>query len=299
MSRISDNGTQTVCARTKAETGKFTAHIGQSGTILSIGSCFSTEMGKRLATEGYNVLDNPFGVLYNPLSIARAIGFMADGHVFGSDDVVPRDTNPVKEKKPSPGNVICPANVRHRQIAPEGGGFVSFYHHGSFARKTPEEFLENANLSMTNASETFRKAGWILVTFGTAWVYRHLERDMIVSNCHKHPAWEFRRERLDIAEITSMWDNILKRFPEKNFVFTVSPVRHKKDGMHGNQLSKAILLLAIEQTVLGNSNAFYFPAYEIVLDELRDYSWFAEDLVHPSQAAVNTVWERFKDTFLQ
>ena len=119
---------------------------------------------------------------------------------------------------------------------------------------------------------------------------------MIVSNCHKHPAWEFRRERLDVEDIVSLWSPILERFSDRHFILTVSPIRHLKDGLHGNQLSKATLLLAEEALIRKHSNAEYFPSYEIVLDELRDRTWFEADGAHPTQAAIDIVWERFKST---
>ncbi len=274
---------------------------GNNGMTVSLGSCFSTEMGNRMEACGYRVCNNPFGVLYNPVSIARSLGRLADGRPFTSDDVILRDTNPRHKRRR--GQIIamkepvvreqCHVVPAHRPIAPDGGGYVSFWHHGSFARKTPEEFLDNANAALARASADFREAGTVIVTFGTAWVFRHLERDIIVSNCHKHPAWEFRRERLAVEDIVALWNPVLDRFSSKRFVFTVSPVRHLKDGLHGNQLSKSILLLAVDALVQSHSNAEYFPAYEIVLDELRDYSWFGEDTVHPTAAAVDMVWERF------
>ncbi|HIZ86221.1 MAG TPA: GSCFA domain-containing protein [Candidatus Coprenecus stercoravium] len=253
-----------------------------SDSILSLGSCFSTEMSRRLSGCGYKVLDNPFGVLFNPVSIANAIKFLADRHLFTADDVVPRDTNPVR-----------------KSTAGHQSGFVSFYHHGSFVRPTPEEFLNDANTSLEKASEAFRNAQWIIVTFGTAWTYRHIERNITVANCHKHPAWEFRREMLEIDSIVRTWNGITGEYADKRFLFTVSPIRHKKDGMHGNQLSKATLLLAVDRIVSSRPNTCYFPSYEIVLDELRDYKWFAEDQVHPSQEAIDIVWDRFKHAMLE
>ena len=280
------------CNRTAVEVKRWSERVTRDAGILSLGSCFSTEIGNKLAEEGYGICSNPFGVLYNPASIANSIDFLAQGHKFTAEDVVPRDTNPIHSDH------TVSIQPGHRPIAPEGGGYVSFYHHGSFARRTPEEFLSNANTSISAASSAFKKAGWIMVTFGTAWIFRLLERDIIVSNCHKHPAWEFRRELLTVDDITDRWDNIVKAFPDKNFIFTVSPIRHRKDGMHGNQISKAILLLAVEHLVSAFPNTYYFPAYEIVLDELRDYSWFADDLIHPSPEAVNIVWERFRTSVL-
>ena len=280
------------CNRTTVEVKGWPERIVRNAGILSLGSCFSTEIGKRLAEEGYCICSNPFGVLYNPASIANSIDFLAQDHKFTAEDVVPRDTNPIRSDH------TVSIQPGHRPIAPEGGGYVSFYHHGSFTRKSPEEFLLNANTSLAAASSAFRKVKWIMVTFGTSWVYRHIERDIIVSNCHKHPAWEFRRELLTVEDITDRWDDIVKAFPDKHFIFTVSPIRHRKDGMHGNQISKAILLLAIEHMVSAFPNTHYFPAYEIVLDELRDYSWFTDDLTHPSPEAVNIVWERFRTSVL-
>ena len=231
------------CNRTVVEVKGWPERVARDAGILSLGSCFSTEIGRRLAEEGYCICSNPFGVLYNPASIANSIDFLAQGHKFTAEDVVPRDTNPIHSDH------TVSIQPGHRPIAPEGGGYVSFYHHGSFARRTPEEFLSNANTSISAASSAFKKAGWIMVTFGTSWVYRHIERDIIVSNCHKHPAWEFR-------------------------------------------------LLAVEHMVSAFPNTYYFPAYEIVLDELRDYSWFTDDLTHPSPEAVNIVWERFRTSVL-
>lgn len=280
------------CNRTAVEVKRWSERVARDAGILSLGSCFSMEIGNKLAEEGYGICSNPFGVLYNPASIANSIDFLAHGRIFTDSDVVPRNTNPVRA-----GHTVG-SQPGHRPIAPDGDGYVSFYHHGSFTRKSPEEFLLNANTSLAAASSAFRKAKWIMVTFGTSWVYRHIERDIIVSNCHKHPAWEFRRELLTVEDITDRWDDIVKAFPDKNFIFTVSPIRHRKDGMHGNQISKAILLLAVEHLVSTFPNTHYFPAYEIVLDELRDYSWFTDDLTHPSPEAVNIVWERFRTSVL-
>ena len=216
------------CNRTAVEVKRWSERVTRDAGILSLGSCFSTEIGNKLAEEGYGICSNPFGVLYNPASIANSIDFLSQGRIFTEDDVIPRNTNPVAsgyKARPQPG---------HRPIAPDGEGYVSFYHHGSFTRKSPEAFLLNANTSLAAASSAFRKAKWIMVTFGTAWIFRHLERDIIVSNCHKHPAWEFRRELLTVEDITDRWDDIVKTFPDKHFIFTVSPIRHRKDGMHGH-----------------------------------------------------------------
>ncbi len=292
--------------------------IRSSERIMLLGSCFATEIGRYLTDSGLDICTNPFGVLYNPASIAASLRRLMDGTPFTAEDVIPRDTNPVKkpavEATPSDGNTqaetidpnpacsdsgTSPRQTAHRPIAPDGGGFVSFSHHGSFARATGEEFLDNANSALRQATDYLRTSQWVIITFGTAWVYRHLERDVIVSNCHKHPAWEFRREFLSVEEIVSIWSGLIESMPDKQFIFTVSPVRHRKDGMHGNALSKATLLLAIDRlTALFPDRTRYFPAYEIVLDELRDYSWFAEDGVHPSMNAIEIVCNKFLRNFL-
>ena len=227
-------------------------------------------------------MNNPFGVLFNPVSIANSISRLMTMEPFCMGDVVERD--PLYGKN---AGLSRPKS------------YVSFYHHGSFASPSPEEFLERANTSLQRTSEYFKDASVVIVTFGTSWVFRHKERDIIVSNCHKVPAYEFRRERLDVDEIVEIFSPLISH-PEwganKKWIFTVSPIRHLKDGLHGNQISKAILLLAIEKMCASFDNAHYFPAYEIVLDELRDYKYFAEDTVHPSDETVRIVWERFRDT---
>jgi hypothetical protein len=178
-----------------------------------------------------------------------------------------------------------------------GAGLVcSFSHHTSFARSTAEEFLDHANTSLAAASKAWNEAGKVIITLGTAWCFEYIPTGEIVSNCLKIDQKLFRRKRLSVQETSVLLRNLVGRNPGKEFIFTVSPIRHLKDGTHGNQLSKSILILAIEDVC----NAFperceYFPAYEILLDELRDYRFYAEDLVHPSQQAVSLIWNRFVD----
>lgn len=236
----------------------------EEGAVM-MGSCFSTEVGSRLKEEGYNVHLNPFGILFNPASICSSLLRLESREPFERQDVIERD-----------------------------GQYCSFFHHGCFRRPTPQEFLDNANKALRESADFFDTCSTVILTFGTAWVFRHLERNIIVSNCHKVPAREFRRERLEVEEIVNMLSPVMERHRDKKWIFTVSPIRHLADGAHGNQVSKATLLLAIE----GLRKRFpdctgYFPAYEIMLDELRDYSWYAEDMVHPSQEAVERIYSRF------
>ena len=239
--------------------------ITKDNKILMMGSCFSTEVGTLLIEDGFDVTLNPFGILFNPASIASSICRMESGTPFTAEDVIPRD-----------------------------GSFVSFFHHGSFRRPSPEEFLHDANEALDKAVTTFKTADIIILTLGTAWVFRHLERNYIVSNCHKVPAREFRREFLEVDDIVALLDPIIARHPEKRWIFTVSPIRHLADGMHGNQLSKSTLLLAIDRLQkLHPQNVDYFEAYEIMMDELRDHSYYNDGGNHPTPAAVKIIHDRF------
>jgi hypothetical protein len=142
-------------------------------------------------------------------------------------------------------------------------------------------------------------ASTIIVTFGTAWVYEY--QGQVVANCHKLPAKEFVRRRLTVEEIVSQWQSIIERMPNKHWIFTVSPIRHVKDGLHENQLSKAILLQAIDELLSRFSSSIYcldyFPSYEIVMDELRDYRFYERDMLHPNPIAIDIIWDRFLETY--
>ena len=245
--------------------------IGYEDKILMLGSCFSDEIGEQMKQRNMSVTCNPFGTLYNPLSIANAI---------------------------HSSFVHCTSYIVHHD-----GLWHSMMHHGSFSRPMREEAEEAVKASIETMQKALEESTVIIVTFGTAWIYEM--NGEIVGNCHKLPADRFTRHRLTVEEIVAAWQPIIERYPDKHWIFTVSPIRHIKDGLHENQLSKATLLMAIEQ-LLDNcqsivprqsSNRHYFPSYEILLDELRDYRFYADDLVHPSSLAVNYIWERFVDTF--
>ena len=266
----------------KVNIPKISAKIGKETEIISFGSCFSTEVAQRMANEGYTVTNNPFGTLFNPASIAQSIYRTISCRLFTPEEVIPRCTNISKESGKAPNE-----------------GYVSFSHHGSFTRRTPEEFLSCANRRLIQTSEAFSRAKVVLITFGTAWIYRNTKNMEIVANCHKHPSYEFVRERLSCEEIVRLFTPILENNRDKEWIFTVSPIRHKKDGLHENAISKSILLIAVEQLCSTFHNTSYFPAYEIVLDELRDYSWFKEDEVHPTDKAVDYVYDKFAASRLQ
>ena len=235
--------------------------------MMMLGSCFATELSSRLADRGFDVCCNPFGVLYNPASIATSLRLLDSPQYFTYDDV------------------IC-----------SQGMYTSFFHHSSFSRTSPEEFLENANSSLCKAAESFRESDTIVVTLGTAWVFRHIERGIIVSNCHKIHPGAFKRERLSVAQVVQLLSAEIEQNPRKRWIFTVSPIRHLKDTAHGNQLSKSTLLLATEILQQRFSNVDYFPSYEIMMDELRDYRFYCENMIHPTPQAVDYIFEKFVES---
>lgn len=247
--------------------------ISFSDSIMMLGSCFSDNIGKQLLDFGFDVSVNPFGTLYNPASILQSIRMLVSDRHFTDDDCIGMGAG---------SDLTC-----------------SFSHHTSFARKDRETFLEDANRALDQARDDFRKAGKVIITLGTSWYFRHIERDIIVSNCLKRPAGEFIRERLSASEVSTALKEIIsicrsgQAGPTKDIIFTVSPIRHFKDGAHGNQLSKAALLLGIDDAL--TDGTVYFPAYEIVMDELRDYRFYAEDMCHPSSQTTDYIRERFLD----
>jgi hypothetical protein len=201
-------------------------------------------------------------VLYNPLSIAQALN--GDMRV---------------------------------ELVEHDGLYHSMAHHGSFSGPDSEQVLRRCLQSLNDLHRQLAEAEVVLVTFGTAYVY--YRNGTVVANCHKLPEKQFTRERVTVEEIVSVWRPLIRSNADKRWLFTVSPIRHKRDGMHQNQLSKATLLMAVEQLQRELPELVgYFPAYEIVLDELRDYRFYAGDMVHPSEVAADYVWERFCDTYM-
>ena len=301
--------------------------IAHSEPVCVLGSCFADEMGARLEAAGFDVLRNPFGTLYNPASIAAAVERLDSAAPFTAADCV--------------------------EMGAGAGRIGSFSHHTSFARPTAEEFLAHANARLKEDAARWRRCSTVILTLGTARVWRALERpgQPVVANCLKRPAREFAHELLSVEACTDLLNSIIKAHPEKQFLLTVSPIRHLGDGAHLNTISKSTLHLAVEhilssfvgstgksQSADGNiaapvlpdgegsaaagfvapnpvsasagsedgsraagtpgrfpSAVSYFPAYEILMDELRGYRFYADDLVHPAASAVQIIWERFLD----
>ncbi len=248
---------------------------GYPQKYLFMGSCFTENIGLKMKEMKFCVDINPFGILYNPLSIADALQRLISTVPFQESDL-----------------------VYH------GGLWHSYLHHGSFSSPSSDSVVEKINHRLEESSCFLAEADFLLLTFGTAWVYELKGTGKIVSNCHKIPAAQFNRFRLSVPEIIHACREMLEKLwlvnPAVKIVFTVSPIRHLKDGAVENQLSKASLLLAVDALVqdFGNERCAYFPAYELVMDELRDYRFYAEDMIHLTPVTVGYIWERFMEWIL-
>ncbi|MGM9788592.1 MAG: GSCFA domain-containing protein [Candidatus Cryptobacteroides sp.] len=311
---------------TTVAAGRAAKAISLKDNLFLLGSCFVDNMADKFKDAGFKTVNNPFGTIYNPASIAQAVELLDSQRLFTEADCVQMGSGMQK---------IC-----------------SFYHHSSFARTGEQEFLENANKALEEARESWHKTRKVIISLGSAMVWEHIEQveikpennslesnspdnngpennssekrkpanngiednslenncseeikpednnlearktagKRLVSNCLKRPGYEFEHRMLSLDEVKKSLKDIVEAHPEKDFIFTVSPIRHLGDGAHQNTLSKSLLHLAIADLGLE-----YFPAYEIVLDELRDYRFFAEDLVHPSKTTVDILWEKFLD----
>lgn len=241
--------------------------------VLFIGSCFATSIGAQMAMGHMPVLINPAGTVFNPVSVCNTLDTITSGKEFTGDDLYFYN-----------------------------GNWLSFYHYSDFTSDDKLQVLDRINRKTIEASGFLKKAGFLFITFGTARVYKLRESDLIVSNCHKIPAGRFIPQLLTPDEIVSLWnaelDKLNSLFPGLKIIFTISPVRHWKDGAHGNQVSKSILFIAVEELLKHKVSPQYFPAYELVMDDLRDYRFYDEDMLHPSAQAINYIWDAFADCYL-
>lgn len=256
--------------RTEVKVKSFPFGLGYKTPMLFIGSCFTENIGEMLSERKFPVLVNPNGVVYNPVSVGIVIRRIVEGTLYTYNDL---------------------------QFFNEL--WYSFHHHSSFSSSSKEECLTRINSSLSSAHAFWQKANILVITFGTARVYIHKSSDQPVANCHKIPAREFHHRLLTVNEIVDYWNQIitflLTTKPDLKIILTVSPVRHWKDGAEGNQLSKSTLFLAINRLLeMFSDKLFYFPAYEIMMDELRDYRFYADDMLHPSRVAIEYIWGKFK-----
>jgi hypothetical protein len=254
----------------EAKSGKY--EIDYNSPVMLIGSCFASEIGTYFSNAKMDVMVNPFGMLYNPASVAHGIKLITEGRHFTKDDLHYFNNK-----------------------------YLSFYHGTGFSSPDRQKALDGINEKFDEAGSFLQGAEYLFITFGTARVYRWKKNGKIVSNCHKMNDSEFERELLSVDVISKLWSSLIKDlrlFNKKlKIIFTVSPVRHWKDGAHGNQVSKSVLVLAIEDLLSNDPLLGYFPSYELLLDDLRDYRFYNQDMLHPSPDAVKYIWNKFRDTY--
>ncbi len=249
------------------------AAITYDTPVMFLGSCFAGEIGYRMASGKLPVMTNPHGTLFNPFSVARALDRFIGEHVYTEKDLYLHQNR-----------------------------YMSLDHHTAFSSYDRDILTARLNETGRAASGFIRKASFLFVTFGTSYIYNLKESGATVANCHKLPSSLFTRTMASSEEIVGRWketlDNLAAVNPGLRVWFTVSPVRHLADGAHENQLSKARLLLAAEELLRHPLVHGYFPAYEIFMDELRDYRFYASDMLHPSETAIDYVWEKFSSVFI-
>lgn len=254
--------------RTELKIAPLKRTIDLSERIVTLGSCFATAISEALSSQNLRIVGNPLGPLFNPASIASALRRAMDGRRFTAEEL---STNAEGER-------------------------FSFDASTHFTDPSGQALLERLNATNDRLREAVTEARWLIFTFGTAWVYRLQTSGEVVANCHREPLASFRRERLTVEEILTEWKQLIEGpLADKQIILTLSPIRHLGDGLQDNAVSKATLRLAIEELVSAYDNVHYFPAYELLIDDLRDYRFYAEDLVHPSRQAVAYIVERFTE----
>lgn len=247
--------------------------INHQSNVLCVGSCFAEHIFDRLSYFKFDTFLNPFGIIFNPVSIAKSLSILLEeDHFFTENDL-----------------------FQHL------GGWHSFQHHGSFSNPSEAMVLEKINDQLTKVRQFLKNAEYLILTFGTSNVFVSEKTGEVVANCHKVPQKYFIRKELSTDEIILTLDEIIRKyteaFPLLKIITTVSPVRHIRDGLVENQVSKAKLLVALDQLATLHPQMQYFPSYEIMMDDLRDYRFYKKDLIHPNEMAVDYIWEFFSKTF--
>jgi len=247
-------------------------NITHRDKVMLLGSCFSQHIGVSLKNAGFQVLSNPMGTLFNPDAIGKTLNMMCRKKLFRAKDFFERN-----------------------------GIFYSFDSHGDFSGTDKDQLIHDANTAISGARDFLHDTQILFLTFGTAWVYNLKETNKTVVNCHKVPSKEFTKRKLGVNEIVSDMSVVLNRLqqvnPKLKVVFTISPVRHLADGFVENQWSKSTLNIALHELVRRFDHCSYFPSYELVIDDLRDYRFMEKDLVHPSDTAVQYVWKAFSEVY--
>jgi len=245
--------------------------IDYQSNILLLGSCFSENIGDKLSYFKFQSIQNPFGILFHPKAIENLITNTSNKKVYSSDDLIYQN------------------EIWH-----------SFDAHSSLSSASENELLNKLNVAISLTNKKIKEASHIIITLGTSWVYKYIETDTIVANCHKIPQKKFLKELLSVSEISESLARSISLIKSINsdaaVIFTISPVRHLKDGFIENTQSKSHLIAAIH-TLVNKQDVSYFPSYEIMMDELRDYRFYAEDMIHPNKTAINYIWRKFIDTW--
>ncbi|MFI3267795.1 MAG: GSCFA domain-containing protein [Rikenellaceae bacterium] len=253
-----------------------TAHnyqITHKNSIFCIGSCFAENISKKFSEYRFDAISNPFGVLYNPVSICNSIERIINNTPFTDKDILLDKTSSL---------------------------YFSYDAYTLFNSEDKDEILQNLNKKLAQAHEHFTQSDTLIITLGTSFVYKLKDSDYVVANCQKqHPA-TFTREKLSVNQISETLSSLFEKESLKNkqIIVTVSPIRHKKDGFEANSLSKASLLCSVHEMCDKFDNVSYFPSYEIMMDDLRDYRFYAEDMIHPSEQAISYIWEQFKTRYI-
>jgi len=240
--------------------------------MLMIGSCFAENIGERLFRQKFKVKINPNGILFNPLSIANCLNSAIKKLPFNEKLLVERE------------------NL-----------FFSYDHHSSISAENKNDLLKKIDVITEETHQSLRSADYLIITFGSAHVFEHQTLKQVVANCHKQDSVLFQKRLLEPEDIVKLFSDLIREIknlnPKIRIIFTVSPVKYLKDGVEQNRLSKSSLLLSVNKLVSQNENCFYFPAYELVNDDLRDYRFYKEDMAHPNEQAIDYVWKKFAETF--
>lgn len=246
--------------------------INHDQKIFLIGSCFSDNIGKLLSEHKFKTLSNPDGILFNPLSIYTSLK-----------------------------NTLNQTTANKNLLLQYQHSFYSYLHHSSIHASEKKELIEKINSGTQTAFSFLSTTDVLIITFGTAFYYHHIQLKQTVANCHKQPSNYFEKKLLTVQEIVTLYSDLIKALhatnPNLKIIFTVSPVKYLKDGIVENNISKSTLLLSVHQLAAQLKNCFYFPAYELVNDDLRDYRFYKEDLAHPNEQAIGYVWQKFSSIF--
>ena len=258
--------------QTETNIPPFNFTISHQSNLLLLGSCFAENIGSRLQEAKFNVVQNPTGIVYNPLSLQQTVEILCSDKLFSEEDL--HFANDL---------------------------YFTYTHHSRFSAASAEGAVQNMNAALAAARKNLNDTHVVFISLGTAFYWWHKAKNEVVNNCHKQPGHLFEQRLASVDEVKSALKNTIDILKSANsnveIVFTVSPIRHLKHGSAGNQLSKSTLVVAAQELMASEKNVHYFPSYELLLDDLRDYRFYEEDLIHPNKVAVDYIWQKFSNTF--